>query len=101
MRENTIECAKISFVRSFFLRILRICAKKKRGYVYGCDETKYTHTHTQTQKNQKVGTGNRATMAIRVLLDHYVCEKNIYFVCFVCSKLGITNIARLYPKIHV
>ncbi len=48
-----------------------------------------------------VGTGNRARMALHVLLDHHVKEENICFVCLVSSYSGIQSLARFFPKCKV
>ncbi|KAI3379839.1 hypothetical protein SNEBB_010842 [Seison nebaliae] len=48
-----------------------------------------------------IATGAAAIMAIRVLLDHYVQEKNIYLLTLLASKEGIMNIAYCYPNVTI
>ncbi|KAH9945379.1 armadillo/beta-catenin/plakoglobin [Epithele typhae] len=50
----------------------------------------------------QIGTGAAAFMAIRVLLDHGVPEKNIIFVAFiVASPGGIRALQRAFPEVRV
>ena len=48
-----------------------------------------------------IGTGATALMAIRVLLDHYVKEENIYFLTLIATPTGIHNIAYAYPNVKI
>merc|ERR1712154_414346 len=47
-----------------------------------------------------IGTGNRARMALQVIIDHHVPEQNICFITLECSKIGITNLARVFPNVQ-
>ncbi|ETO12274.1 hypothetical protein RFI_25105 [Reticulomyxa filosa] len=48
-----------------------------------------------------IGTGNRARMALHVLLDHHVKESNICFICLIASRIGLISLARFFPKATV
>jgi len=45
-----------------------------------------------------IGTGNRARMALQVIIDHHVPPSNICFVSLVASHAGIVNLARVFPE---
>jgi uridine kinase len=48
-----------------------------------------------------VGTGASALMAIRVLLDHHVKERDIIFCCLIATRQGIHSINRAFPFVTV
>jgi len=47
-----------------------------------------------------IGTGNRARMALQVIIDHHVPEENICFISLVSTKSGIVNLARVFPNVQ-
>eukprot|EP01083_Nonionella_stella_P082915 229050_1 len=47
-----------------------------------------------------IGTGNRARMALQVMVDHHVPEQNICFISLVSSQQGIVNLARVFPSVQ-
>jgi len=47
-----------------------------------------------------IGTGNRARMALQVIIDHHVPEQNICFITLECSQVGITNLAKVFPNVQ-
>ncbi|ODV89342.1 hypothetical protein CANCADRAFT_138604 [Tortispora caseinolytica NRRL Y-17796] len=49
----------------------------------------------------QVGSAAAALMAIQVMLDHGVSEKNIIFITFLASRLGIMRILKAFPKIRL
>ena len=58
-------------------------------------------------QNQKVilvdtfiGTGNRARMALQVIIDHHVPEENICFISLVSSQNGLYNLAKVFPNVQ-
>lgn len=46
-----------------------------------------------------IGTGNRARMALQVLVDHHVPQQNICFITLESSKEGIVHLARVFPNV--
>jgi len=46
-----------------------------------------------------VGSGNRARMALQVLLDHRYQQSKITFVCLLTSRNGIAYLANLFPEV--
>ncbi|EPZ34164.1 uridine kinase [Rozella allomycis CSF55] len=48
-----------------------------------------------------VATGAAAIMAIRVLLDHFVLEENIIFMCLLAAPLGLHSISYAFPKVKI
>merc|ERR1719410_503022 len=47
-----------------------------------------------------IGTGNRARMAIQVIIDHHVPQQNICFITLEASSRGITNLAKVFPNVQ-
>merc|ERR1712176_23723 len=47
-----------------------------------------------------IGTGNRARMALQVIIDHHVPEQNICYIALECSEKGITNLAKVFPNVQ-
>merc|ERR1719397_1786183 len=47
-----------------------------------------------------VGTGNRARMAIQVIIDHHVPQQNICFITLESSARGIINLAKVFPNVQ-
>ncbi|CAF0732862.1 unnamed protein product [Brachionus calyciflorus] len=48
-----------------------------------------------------LATGAAAMMAIRILLDHSVEEKNIILVSLLMAEQGVRNIAYAFPKVRI
>ncbi len=48
-----------------------------------------------------LATGATVRMAVRVLLDHGVAEKDIYFVTLIASPQGIHSVLSVYSNIHI
>jgi len=46
-----------------------------------------------------IGTGNRARMALQVLIDHHVPQQNICFITLESSTEGIVHLARVFPNV--
>jgi len=46
-----------------------------------------------------IGTGNRARMALQVLVDHHVPQQNICFITLESSTEGIVHLARVFPNV--
>ncbi|KAJ9102554.1 hypothetical protein QFC21_002955 [Naganishia friedmannii] len=49
----------------------------------------------------QVGTGAAALMAIRLLLDHGVRQKNIVFLTFLAAPQGLTTVSAAFPGVRV
>ncbi|GHJ87771.1 hypothetical protein NliqN6_4173 [Naganishia liquefaciens] len=49
----------------------------------------------------QVGTGAAALMAIRVMLDHGVRQKNIVFLTFLAAPQGLTTVHAAFPAIRI
>lgn len=49
----------------------------------------------------QLSSGGAALMAVRVLLDHGVEEKNIVFVTYMAGRLGLNRLMNVFPEIHV
>jgi len=47
-----------------------------------------------------IGTGNRARMAIQVIIDHHVPQHNICFIALESSARGIVNLAKVFPNVQ-
>jgi len=47
-----------------------------------------------------IGTGNRARMAIQVVIDHHVPQQNICFIALESSSRGIINLAKVFPSVQ-
>jgi len=47
-----------------------------------------------------IGTGNRARMAIQVIIDHHVPQQNICFITLEASSRGIVNLAKVFPNVQ-
>jgi len=47
-----------------------------------------------------IGTGNRARMAIQVILDHHVPQQNICYITLESSARGIINLAKVFPNVQ-
>ena len=48
-----------------------------------------------------IGTGNRARMAIQVIIDHHVPQQNICYITLESSARGIINLAKVFPNVQV
>ena len=48
-----------------------------------------------------IGTGNRARMAIQVIIDHHVPQHNICYITLESSARGIINLAKVFPNVQV
>uniref|UniRef100_A0A8C4QAH6 Uridine-cytidine kinase n=1 Tax=Eptatretus burgeri TaxID=7764 RepID=A0A8C4QAH6_EPTBU len=48
-----------------------------------------------------VSTGAAAMMAVRVLLDHDVCEDKIFLVSLLMAEVGIHSLAYAFPKVKI
>lgn len=49
----------------------------------------------------QMSSGGAALMAVRVLLDHGVQEKNIVFVTYMAGRLGLNRLMAVFPEIRV
>ena len=49
----------------------------------------------------QMSSGGAALMAVRVLIDHGVQEKNIIFVTYMAGKMGLNRLMNVYPDIRV
>lgn len=49
----------------------------------------------------QMSSGGAALMAVRVLLDHGVLEKNIVCVTYIAGKMGLNRLMSVYPEIKV
>lgn len=49
----------------------------------------------------QMSSGGAALMAVRVLLDHGVEEKNIVFVTYMAGRLGLNRLMTVFPEIRV
>jgi len=58
------------------------------------------HTQKVILLDTFIGTGNRARMALQVIIDHHVPEQNICFITLECSQRGITNLAKVFPNVQ-
>eukprot|EP00483_Globobulimina_turgida_P002579 UN02583 len=47
-----------------------------------------------------IGTGNRARMALQVIIDHHVPPQNICFISLIASQDGIVNLAKVFPNVQ-
>jgi len=47
-----------------------------------------------------IGTGNRARMAIQVVIDHHVPQQNICFITLESTARGIINLAKVFPNVQ-
>ncbi|CAL8275589.1 unnamed protein product [Boreogadus saida] len=48
-----------------------------------------------------VSTGAAAMMAVRVLLDHEVCEEQIMLVSLLMAELGVHSVAYAFPRVKI
>lgn len=51
--------------------------------------------------DSQMASGGAALMAVRVLIDHGVPEKNIVFVAYSAGKMGINRLLAVYPEMQV
>merc|ERR1712157_191635 len=58
------------------------------------------HAQKMIMLDTFIGTGNRARMALQVIIDHHVPEQNICFITLECSEKGITNLAKVFPNVQ-
>eukprot|EP00483_Globobulimina_turgida_P001029 UN01031 len=47
-----------------------------------------------------IGTGNRARMALQVIIDHHVPQQNICYIALLASQDGIINLAKVFPNVQ-
>jgi uridine kinase len=51
--------------------------------------------------DSQLASGASALMAIKVALDHNVPQDKIIFMALVASPLGVSNILKAFPKVHI
>lgn len=51
--------------------------------------------------DSQMASGGAALMAVRVLIDHGVAEKNIVFVAYSAGKMGVNRLLAVYPDMKV
>jgi len=51
--------------------------------------------------DSQMSSGGAALMAVRVLVDHGVQEKNIVFVTYMAGKMGLNRLMNVFPEIRV
>lgn len=49
----------------------------------------------------QIATGMAAIMAVRILLDHGVCEERIIFITCIASPVGLKTLSKLYPRLNI
>lgn len=49
----------------------------------------------------QMSSGGAALMAVKVLVDHGVCGKNIVFVTYFAGKMGVNRLLKVFPDVKV